>query len=559
MDVKNPIISNIPDGKVTLTWLGRVDINGQDDKEPRIEAIFTRKLNKFESSRVKRWVEVGLFPILKIGSLWESRKYVGDDFYSKIDCTLNFKDNARIICAGHELPGIGYLIPASKYKVGNEWLDSKCLLIKSNDVTVVLPCSEIIRFYYAHSSYIIKSIFSGCFSRNMICNLKESKIDAGTAYIQIRSRIPDIVAPTIGRLIFSDYAMTCAQNIHKSIIKNKVNSGNSWIEAVPPLENKTRIELQGVKLSANAFLGLRILSCSHEFPFRNLIFTRDNDAMWYPLDGVSADETEANSNDTIFKNPRNNSYNRRYSDAFFSSGSNSIHRVTIGRFEDLDNIVIKKFEKNDYIKSRSPNQSYRTVVGPKAENRLSASANEQIDLEPTSLKRSKALPASLQGFFRIIEALNLYPSMSCTYLRLSPVDDDLNLNQFPITRGVRRGLKWSFVDNYTTRRRCIVVEIKYHYSYFYAFEAEQLNGKEYHTMLIAFKEDKSEIGQAQLCEILELCVRNKGRWLKDNQMQDVLRCKIKHTSNSAYVYANRLREIMKSKVIINSQATLPMA
>jgi hypothetical protein len=553
MDSQSPCIGNMPEGKVSIKWFGRIAINERNKNEPAIETIFTGKTVGGQVAAIVRWIEVGFIPYLHIGSLWETGKYVGCKDYAKRKYTVNFKQNCKIIEAGYKIIDEKYLIPPFRYKIGENWLQSKCVLLDCEQCKIIIPCMEVLRFYYAQSSSVARLLFSGYFSKELICNPANSQIENGNAYLQLRRTIPDIVAPVIGRLVFSEYAMVCAQNIHKSILKSKLKNEDAWPEAVPPLEDNTTIELAGIELNRGAFLGLRILSCDHAFPFKELFYTRDND-------GGHLSDNHCERTTTVKNRPSKN-FNKKYMNKYFppTGAKSRIYQVITGRFGYLNNIRVKKIKKNEYILGINKVKSIKwsSQIGSVDKEDKSS---DQIELEPLSLKRSKAIPASLESFFSIIENLNLERYLDCEFIALNSDDEDENISTFPIVKGLTRELKWSYMDDRDTKskrkRKCIVVRIRYYHVSFYAFEAEQKNGKEFHTIFVVHNKDKSIINEVVLEKILEICVKNRGRWLKDGEMDDVAKYKLKHTSSSTSIYANRIKHLITNSVDFKPQYSL---
>jgi len=530
-EIATPKIAGIPDGRVVLRWFGRIIIDDGKNREPALETVFYKK-DRYSSATISRPIGIQFIPLLKIGSVWEDERCVDYESYMEKSLAIRVKENCRIIDAGHTIQN-EYLIPPSKYRIGQDWLGSKCALIESNECSLIIPCAEIMRFYYGHSSTLMKLIFSGRFSKKMICHCNMSRIVGQNAYLQLKSNIPDSLAPTIGRFVFDEYAMTCAQNIHKSIVKNKMLHDQTWVEAWPPLQGETTIQVQGIEMERDLFLVLRILSCSHKFPFDNLFFTKNT---------ANERESENATQEDVKFNNRYEHNDRGYASEYDAKTRTIVYKDTSVRFSALDSVTVKKATIDEYIPIAGRIKSAKSPDTTKSDK----DTPEKVEIEPISLKRSQAIPASLRSFFQIVEHISLDRNITCEYLRINPVDGDESLSSFPIVRGRSRVLKWSFIGNLISRK-CIIVRIEYHGRNYYAFEAEQSPGKEFHTILVVNNTDKTELDDYQVGKVLEVCVKNRGRWLKQDQMTELERKKLKHTSKSVSRYANRLKALIKKK------------
>ena len=149
-----------------LDWLGTLERNPLVPSEPLIQAKLTLLDSHGSSdSGVEKWIQVGagFLPKLIIGSVWLNGICMGlntahMESVEFSDINIPY-DIVEFMEAGRARTPNRFEIPPFKYKVGGRGLAAKCLVIKPNDnIEIVIPTLEIVRFYYATSSKLARHI-----------------------------------------------------------------------------------------------------------------------------------------------------------------------------------------------------------------------------------------------------------------------------------------------------------------------------------------------------------------------------------------------------------------
>jgi hypothetical protein len=182
---------------------------------------------------------------------------------------------------------------------------SRCLILprvihnSSEYDFVIVPCIELIRFYFCTSNRIPQALFTGglhdeenrLYDPNSI--VSSEKLQAGvTPFIDLQLKMLDDDALVIGRIAYSKEAMKAAKSIYNVIRKDKLN--NCLINPVCrfPFIGKSTLQVVGNEIKATGkhkefenkkiFLVYSLLKCSGAYPFTELEFDRKNNNQQVP-------------------------------------------------------------------------------------------------------------------------------------------------------------------------------------------------------------------------------------------------------------------------------------
>ncbi len=333
------------DGRIwRLAWFGNLQFNPSVPTEPTIEVFLLPLTTSNEtpvqlnytsaydtSAGILVEVGIGYLPSLRVGSFWRNgvpyRLPKGAPKYNEATLTISAATPETVSCVessgyAQRKNGRDYYIPRSyyplqvqgKFSATSGISLSKCLrftceveFTESDGITnkerqiIIVPCIEILRFYYASSTALAREIVGGGTGSSMhdphntlyntAPNLTYINMETGEAFIQLRRRMRDADASAIARLRFSDYAFARARDIYGSILKNRSNDARATIiEAYPPFDTSTKWTTRGKRFKFGEYpskgepdtrewhyLVYEILTCSAPFPFMKLWFDRDND------------------------------------------------------------------------------------------------------------------------------------------------------------------------------------------------------------------------------------------------------------------------------------------
>lgn len=157
-------------------------------------------------------------------------------------------------------------------------------VIKRKKVSLAVPCSEILRFYYSPSSNFVSATLSGKTAREVIFNPENREAtqkkadDRGFDCVTLRKSIEDFCAPYVGRLALCDYAEKSFDSIFLLTQANPLENPDHYLICRPPLNQKTSWDIDGIQIG-EIFFVTRIKRCFGDFPFKQVLFDRDNNRM----------------------------------------------------------------------------------------------------------------------------------------------------------------------------------------------------------------------------------------------------------------------------------------
>jgi hypothetical protein len=172
---------------------------------------------------------------------------------------------------------------------------------------LLLPCSEVVRYYYATSNRLTSAVFSGFErSKSKPTTVGESDLIVGigerprhldelynpvasgqvtkrTKRIQLRMQFENEDGFVGARLFFSDYARREALSIGAALTRSEVDERMPVLMARLPYSGPTTLGVRGVwtetiigTRSVRQFVVFRIVKCGGPVPFERLKIARDN-------------------------------------------------------------------------------------------------------------------------------------------------------------------------------------------------------------------------------------------------------------------------------------------
>lgn len=224
----------------------------------------------------------------RIGSLWTGGSPEAYPDYETHVLDLEVSRSTCHLASAYERNAQGYpLIPKSQYRIRGEIADGHIAFFPSKGAFagVIIPCSEIFRFYYyGVSGKFGAAILDGTYftERDKIAvESRSSWPDAvGKAHLQLGKYVDDSDRFEIARTTFSEVAREESQNVLLRMRKTDVGFRYPLV-IKPPFEGPTHLGVRGIRLKAGAkthFLVLAIETCSAQMPFQHLEYSRENDS-----------------------------------------------------------------------------------------------------------------------------------------------------------------------------------------------------------------------------------------------------------------------------------------
>lgn len=295
-----------------LEWFGGVYPNWGDTSNPLMECFFTpydpvSKQRLFQE-QIRAGIAVGYLPSLCLGQVFNGSDWSPRLLRQETKITLQLapqEDGEVTETTLLELSHASRFHPVhQRFLVANDELGSSPLnaglkvlhgqvITGQQPVLVLIHEFELLRFYYATSTYLAKLIFAGNFGipgwSERICNMLHEgptyEFEGGVARFVYRLGFSHADVPVLARLLFEGgrrHALRGVRRAGKMVRTRLINSHGRKTLVHPrtcfPFEGKTTLALMGSQWKTDSgivFLAHRILSCSGPFPFKNISFCEE--------------------------------------------------------------------------------------------------------------------------------------------------------------------------------------------------------------------------------------------------------------------------------------------
>ena len=271
-----------------IDWLG--DIVGDQERRIRVAVSDWNLTKRFGGKSDQRVVEIPVAYLseLCVGDLWaEGIREQPDDTTTEAFVNLRVDETTtELFAVGRNLANnpnepAKFAIPFFQFDGYKQHTKSYVVRVRVRERTYLLvPSTEIIRFYFGTSGALLKQIFSGALARRelvMGCNIRH---DTGVANVEMPTGFPREAAPIIARIAF-DPAATRAFN--QLIVSGTVacQNGTSWYPKMGfPIAGTTNLHARGwwsEQGEERTFFVQELESCSHPFPYQTLFIHYRNE------------------------------------------------------------------------------------------------------------------------------------------------------------------------------------------------------------------------------------------------------------------------------------------
>ncbi len=493
---------------------------------------------------------------------------------------------------------------AEDYKQSKDWSklsQTNCVAVSSRgcEHKLIIPVVELIRFYHIQTSRLAVIVFTpNIYDLNDICNLEKSKPvrregDSDANYIHmvhLRQRFYNADAWIIARWVYSEFARRKARQIHTSLMKASNEGRPTFPETSFPFVGKTDLRVSGRWIRGEdrvwRFLVYRILECSGPWEFSDLMVGRDNDGR---SDGTP-DDDKPTAYPGAQKTPPNEVDEdegeiRSDEDPDASVGDLEVESV-------LNNSRFTPFKHKELIRAPKEPTKYRSrkrpmqpddkpnwstgpgtwggtetnpvVLGPGGDEVSEEKEKKETDVEEgngAGKSERQSVPPLPVSFETIEGVLNMLSdkaygvtfSFIDPYRRSNHLDaetpqgetESSNTTFFPTVAGGKKR-RWSFIKrNPDEIREALIVKLTLAERSYYLFEMSRRPTEEgRYTMALIRKGEGDVLGSYTLDAILQTCVLNRGGWLQDNELSELSRHYLKHTSKDYKQYADRFYNLM---------------
>lgn len=125
---------------------------------------------------------------------------------------------------------------------------------------LIIPCAELIRFYFGSSSNLVTKLFLPPLSRDVLYSKPHFDKATGRLTLQLATNISGVSAADIGRLHMDPVAWRAALHVGASLLKSSVTGQGAYPQAYFPFNGRT------LRKQHERFVGDRTL-CGGRFHF----------------------------------------------------------------------------------------------------------------------------------------------------------------------------------------------------------------------------------------------------------------------------------------------------
>ncbi len=274
-----------------VDWFGEVAYqpSGQRRSQPVYRVLISPVLGDLSAPSIvtddadqrEAWLSIGTLPMVGMGDIWQDGERIAQPDYQQESFGVHIANSwADIIKAGLSEED-NFLLPLSEHRWHRGATQSYCVCISMKDgKRLIVPCMELIRFYFGTSSNVLHKLFTGPLREEMLWHEKSFDAVNGHLHLKLASRISGASASDIGRIALSHEAWRSAAGIYASCIAATSQKRAAYPYTGFPFTGRTTLQVCGRWLSFagvpnSTFVVYRLNSCSHRFSFETLSYETD--------------------------------------------------------------------------------------------------------------------------------------------------------------------------------------------------------------------------------------------------------------------------------------------
>lgn len=272
--------AHFPKGRWELTWLGDVKFirNEYNCLQPVISVTLKEQSTDLFPEFKEVNIAIGQLFNLIPGTVWENGWLVENKLQPSTEIINISTYQAKFIKAGSSLTedkeNPSFWLPFNHHNYHKSHTESWCILFNQGEIDIIVPCAEILRFYFASSSNLIKRIVHTYFNPHTLWREYEYDADTGFLKLILAPEISGISAADIGRIVLDQDAHNAVNMVSKQLIASVANGDKAYIKMPLPFKGKTKLKVLGRQVKVDGavprFIVTQILSCTHPLPFSRL-------------------------------------------------------------------------------------------------------------------------------------------------------------------------------------------------------------------------------------------------------------------------------------------------
>lgn len=289
------VLSRLGERPVRIDWLGDIVWSSKSGRlTPMVQATCTPFTSDiYRGGRpVSVRLPVALLRLLRCGGIWQNGHLVGSEpLRRERFSNLEINDETtKLVVAGQssEDPdgGAYYELDFFDFDAHRSHTSSSLARVQvSENVVLLVPSMELVRFYFGASGSLLSGIFSGAFADRRLYESSRIKDDVG--YIKLARGIHPMAAQAVARIAFDRPAYRAFRQLVSSGVSAKCNGAPWYPKMNFPIAGRTDLTADGQWIDRGryrVFIAWRLIQCTHRFPFKTLYYDASDDA---PVEGSS--------------------------------------------------------------------------------------------------------------------------------------------------------------------------------------------------------------------------------------------------------------------------------
>ena len=542
------------------------------NKQTAAGANFTLTRNQRNGS-----VPIAMLPVLEVGDFWSKNRPTLYPDYEKFSVSLagEHVQHATTVYLGDVAPWSKrtppdekpeFLLPYNQHPYHKSFTRGFAELIRtSDDIQLLIPHWEIIRFYFGSSTQLIESLFDVRATLNDLFDEEKSVAEANRhAHIHLRANLPYASAGDVARICFCPRARHAVTALRNSLIAQSANGTPVYPKTKLPISGPTVLDMVGKRISyqngTQGFICYKLTACHASFPFSSLSYFKDmpGDENPYPdRDSLEPMNVKKRNDKDGPRQPRIGQH-----DANSGCGTRIYQMNTSSRFPYLDQIPKEKQRRDPYTHYSEPDYLPQPHVD--SEDGVGSGGREpkksaKLERKEHALNTCSTLSINFKYFFEALDVLiSNKKAHSVEFITPTPDSNDLRCTILPIAHTKKgRVSMLSYVDyvkgyvhTAKFRRRAIVAKIGHIKGITYLLEAEArvykgLQLDTFPTFLMKAL-DAGELTEREIQDTLQAFSTNEWSWGIPTNLPhargEVIRHPQKKPDDTPDTYVNRLYE-----------------
>jgi hypothetical protein len=513
-----------------VDWFGAVVVQPGSSAEPTINVLISQvdenrlaraaqarpaKIAAKDSKQRLTVMGIGRLVEVSIGSFWRNDEPQNIAPYDRLQATVSFSTETTEITNASQVS-----IPSDAIVLGRG-LGAPCLTTTvGTDTRLVIPCVEVLRFYFASSTHMVTSLVGSSFDvaiEQMITRERCGLLEDGSLRIWLKSQSFDEDPGRLALLYLSEPARIAARRIHESLVRREwLAQEDSMVmvapEVWPPVTGPVRLDLDGIWLDRpRRFLAFRIRRGTlwpRDLAIPRIAFGRDNDGREAPSD-------DANRPDVGYDQARPPEVHG--AKPVVLPAADPTKRVAAQQWRTAGDDPewsgyppIDKLEKGD-VRCKARAMPYESAIrdvstGPTSNSAFAETRPVRIALDsPAGRPPPASAWVGFDSFLRALGALRRRCSCTTRTIPAGRYGCGTNAAGAVLSRLPRRG-------RVTRERYAMVAAIEWEGRWFAAFELDRGAQGQQASLALAYRLDLSPMTGEQLERALEICADHGGVW-----------------------------------------------